>query len=72
MLQIVLIYHGIKLMNTLCLSHLICFWCLAMKASPMSDIFSLIFSLKDDSARNNRVDFVVSTDSESIDVEEPK
>ena len=37
MLQIVLIYHGMKLMNTLCLSHLICFWCLAMKASPMSD-----------------------------------
>ena len=61
MLQIVLIYHGMKLMNTLCLSHLICFkfWCLAMKASPMSTTFSLIFSLKDDSARKNRVDFVV-------------
>ena len=50
-LQIVLIYHGMKLMNTLCLSHLICFWCLAMKASPMSTTFSLIFSLKEYSAR---------------------
>ena len=57
-LQIVLIYHGMKLMNTLCLSHLICFWCLAMKASPMCDTFSLIFSLKDDSARKNCVKFV--------------
>ena len=58
MLQIVLIYHGMKLMNTLCLSHLICFWCLAMKASPMSTTFSLIFSLKEYSARKNRVEFV--------------
>ena len=57
-LQIVLIYHGMKLMNTLCLSHLICFWCLAMKASPMSATFSLIFSLKEYSARKNRVEFV--------------
>ena len=44
--------------HSLSLSHLICFWCLAMKASPMSDTFSLIFSLKDDSARKNRVEFV--------------
>ena len=58
LLQIVLIYHEMKLMNTLCLSHLFCFWCLAVKASPMSDTFSLIFSLKDDSARKNRVEFV--------------
>ena len=58
MLQIVLIYHGMKLMNTLCLSHLFCYWCLARKASPISDTFSLIFSLKDDSARKNRVEFV--------------
>ena len=58
MLQIVLIYHGMKLMITLCLCHLFCFWCLAVKASPMSNTFSLIFSLKDDSARNNRVEFV--------------
>ena len=58
MLQIVLIYHGMKLMNTLCLSHLFCYWCLARKASPKSDTFSLIFLLKDDSARKNRVEFV--------------
>ncbi len=49
-LQIVLIYHGMKLINTLCLSHLGCFGCLAMKASPMSDTFSPTFSLKYDSA----------------------
>ena len=48
----------VKLMNTCCLSHLVCFWCLAMKASPMSYTFSLIFSLKDDSARKNCVKFV--------------
>ena len=58
MLQIVLIYHGMKLMNTLCLSHLFFYWCLARKASPTSDTFSLIFSLKDDSARKNCVEFV--------------
>ena len=44
-LQILLIYHdGMKLMNTLCLCHLICYWCLAMKAKPnerhfFADIF---------------------------------
>mmetsp|Transcript_52077 Transcript_52077/g.108719 ORF Transcript_52077/g.108719 Transcript_52077/m.108719 type:complete len:90 (-) Transcript_52077:135-404(-) len=40
-----------KLMNALCHSHLSRYQCLAGKASPMSDDFSLKFLLKDDSAR---------------------
>ncbi len=37
MLQIVLIYHGMKLLNTLCLFHFFCYWCVAGKACPMRD-----------------------------------
>ncbi len=39
MLQIVLIYHGMKLINTLSLSHPFWYWCVAGKACPVSDTF---------------------------------
>ena len=58
MLQIVLIYHDMKLMNTLRHSHLFCYQCLAGKASPMRNNFSPKFSLKDDSDSKNCVYFV--------------
>ncbi len=50
-LQIVLIYDGMNLINTLCLLHLMFYWCLAGKASPMSDTFSPKGSLNEDSVR---------------------
>ncbi len=59
-LHIVLIYHDMKLMNALCLSHSICYWCIAGKASPNGDNFSLKCSLKVDSARGKCVYIVVS------------
>ncbi len=49
MLHIVLIYHGMKLLNTVCLSHLFCYWWVAGKACPMSDTFSPKFLLTKDS-----------------------
>ena len=58
MLQIVLIYRDMKLMNTLCYSHFFCYQCLPGKASPMRDNFSPKFSLIDDSARKTCVYFV--------------
>jgi hypothetical protein len=57
-LQIVPIYREMKLMNTLCLSRLICYWCLARKASPMCNTFLLIFSLNNDSAGKHWVKYV--------------
>ena len=42
-LRIVPIYRVMKLMNTVCLSHLICCWCLAMEASPKCDTFCRYF-----------------------------
>ena len=57
-LRIVPIYREMKLMNTLCLSCLICYWCLARKASPMCNTFSLIFLLNNDSARKNWAEYV--------------
>ncbi len=53
MLQIVLSYNDMKLLNTLRHSHHFCYQCLAGKATPRSDNFSLKFSLKDDSDRKN-------------------
>ena len=58
LLLIVPIYHEMKLVNTVCLSHLIFYWCLARKASPMCNTFSLIFLLNNDSARKNWVEYV--------------
>ncbi len=52
MLQIVLIYHGMKLINTFCLSHLCCYQHLARKASPKGDTFSLNFLLNEHSVWN--------------------
>ncbi len=46
MLQIILIYHGMKLINTLRLSDLSCFKCHAGKASPMGYTFLLKCFLK--------------------------
>jgi hypothetical protein len=46
-LQIVLIYHGMKLINTLCLSHLCCNQRLAGKASLMGNIFLPFFLLNE-------------------------
>ncbi len=55
MLQIVLIYRGMKLINTLCFSHLFCYWCVAGVACPMSNTFSPNFLLNKDSVRKNCV-----------------
>ncbi len=53
MLQIVLIFHEMKRINTLCLSHLCWYQRLAgnLKASPMGDTFSLKFLLIEHSVR---------------------
>ncbi len=52
------IYKGMKFINTLCLSHLICYWCLAGKASPMRDTFLLNFSSNKDSVQKYCIYFV--------------
>jgi hypothetical protein len=61
MLQIVLMYHGtwMKLVNTLCLSHLFYCKCHGKEASPtwMGDTFSLKISWKEYSVQNYSVFF---------------
>jgi hypothetical protein len=58
MLQIVLIYSGMKLINTLCISPLVCYWWVAGVACPMSDTFSPKVLLNKHSVRKFCVYFV--------------
>ncbi len=61
-LQIVLIYNHddrLKLINTLCHYHPFCYQCLAGKANPKGDTFSLKISLNTDSIQKYCIYFVL-------------
>jgi hypothetical protein len=55
MLQLVFIYHGMKLINFLCLSHLFSYQCLAGKAFPIGNTFSTKYLLNTGSVQKNCV-----------------
>ncbi len=58
MLQILLIYDAVKLINILYLARLFCEQCLAGKACPRGDTSSPKCLLNKDSVRNFCVEFV--------------